>query len=122
MLQIASMVWGVTDVERARAFWEPALGYRPRDADHDETWALLVPESGDGPQFALDRVTSDKPRRHHLDLYADDVDAEVDRLLALGATRDEHWDYPDDPDYVVLRDPDGNPFCVCERPSAFSAR
>jgi catechol 2,3-dioxygenase-like lactoylglutathione lyase family enzyme len=116
MLTIGSMVWGVRDVERARAFWQAALHYRPRDEDHDDTWVVLVPESGDGPQFALDLVRSDRPRRHHLDLYADDQEAEVTRLIGLGATRDEDWDYPDDPDYVVLRDPDGNPFCVCEKP------
>jgi catechol 2,3-dioxygenase-like lactoylglutathione lyase family enzyme len=117
MLRIGSMVWGVRDLERARAFWEAALHYRPRDAEHDETWVVLVPESGDGPQFALDLVTSKRARRHHLDLYADDQAAEVERLLALGATRDEHWEYEADPDYVVLRDPEGNAFCVCEKPA-----
>jgi hypothetical protein len=24
------------------------------------------------------------------------------------------WSYPDDPDFVVLRDPDGNEFCVID--------
>jgi hypothetical protein len=48
--------------------------------------------------------------RLHLDLRPDDRDAEVERLLALGATRadvgqrDETW--------VVLADPEGNEFCV----------
>lgn len=40
--------------------------------------------------------------------------AEVTRLLALGATRMD-WDYPPDADYVVLQDPDGNPFCVVQK-------
>ncbi len=33
------------------------------------------------------------------------------RLEALGATRVE-WDYPQDADFIVLADPDGNLFCV----------
>jgi hypothetical protein len=50
--------------------------------------------------------------RVHLDLYADDQAAEVERLLRLGATRVDWPDYPPDPDFVVLADPDGNRFCV----------
>lgn len=118
MLQIGSIVWGVRDLERARMFWQAALHYRVRDDRHDETWAVLVPESGQGPQLALGLIASDRARRHHLDLYADDAAAEVERLLALGATRDDGWRYPDDADYIVLRDPEGNPFCVVQRPPA----
>jgi catechol 2,3-dioxygenase-like lactoylglutathione lyase family enzyme len=33
---------------------------------------------------------------------------------ALGATRVEDWPYPQDADFVVLRDPDGNEFCVID--------
>ena len=79
----------------------------------DETWAILAPREGDGPQLALSLVASDRARRHHLDLYAADQAAEVERLLALGARRVE-WRYPVDADYVVLADPDGNPFCVVQ--------
>ncbi|HJB60417.1 MAG TPA: hypothetical protein IAA38_02005 [Candidatus Ruminococcus gallistercoris] len=39
---------------------------------------------------------------------------EVKRLIGLGATRKE-WMYPPEADYVVLQDPDGNPFCVVQR-------
>jgi hypothetical protein len=53
----------------------------------------------------------------HLDLYAGDAAdqaAEVARLVALGAERVD-WDlYPEDPDFVVLADPDGNRFCVID--------
>jgi hypothetical protein len=57
----------------------------------------------------------DKPKigknRLHLDLAAgDDWQAEVDRLLALGATRADigQGDVP----WTVLADPEGNEFCV----------
>jgi catechol 2,3-dioxygenase-like lactoylglutathione lyase family enzyme len=39
---------------------------------------------------------------------------EVERLIALGAERVD-WDlYPEDPDFVVLADPEGNRFCVVD--------
>jgi hypothetical protein len=48
--------------------------------------------------------------RLHLDFRPDDRDAEVERLLALGATRADvgQGDQP----WVVLADPEGNEFCV----------
>jgi hypothetical protein len=55
--------------------------------------------------------------RHHLDLYAENAGAEVERLLTLGATR-AAWRYPPGADDVVLADPDGNTFCVIEKPLA----
>lgn len=110
MLKIGSIVWGVRDLPRAVAFWTAALNYRLRSAPDDD-WAVLIPKSGTGAQLALKLVSSERARRHHLDLYAEDQQAEVERLLALGATRAE-WRYGPDADYVVLADPDGNHFCV----------
>lgn len=49
-----------------------------------------------------------------MDLFSDNQKEEVERLLALGATR-KKWDYEPDADYVVLEDPDGNPFCVVQK-------
>ena len=53
----------------------------------------------------------------HLDLYAGDAGdqaAEVERLIALGAER-VAWDlYPEDADFVVLSDTEGNLFCVID--------
>ena len=51
--------------------------------------------------------------RMHLDVETDDVEAEVGRLEALGATR---WDHRQERgfDFWVLRDPWGNEFCVLQ--------
>ena len=51
--------------------------------------------------------------RMHLDLETDDVEAEVQRLEALGATR---WDHQQERgyDFWVLRDPWANEFCVLQ--------
>jgi hypothetical protein len=48
----------------------------------------------------------------HLDLYSDDASQQVERLLDLGATTVRENDDPDDT-YVVMRDPEGDEFCVC---------
>ena len=113
MLKLASVVWGGPDVARGVEFWTAALDYVPVHPPGDD-WALLKPRAGDGVQLAIDQKLSDGPRRHHMDLYADDRAAEVERLLALGANSVD-WDYPHDADYVVLADPNGNTFCVVQK-------
>ena len=49
--------------------------------------------------------------RLHIDLDPDDRDAEVERLLTLGATRADVGQGAD-ATWVVLADPEGNEFCV----------
>ena len=116
MLSFGTVVVGVDDVERATAFWTRALGYVPRD-DGDATWIVLVPATGAGASIALMKSESsvqDHPRVH-LDLYADDQVAEVERLLTLGATR-VAWDgYDDESDFIVIADTEGNRFCVVDK-------
>ena len=113
MLEIGAIVWGVTDIPRAVDFWCKALDYKLRyPADVD--FAILVPREGEGFQLSLNRVTSPHARWHHMDLFADDRDREVERLISLGAARKE-WDYEPGADYTVLTDPDGNPFCVIQK-------
>lgn len=114
-LTIGSIVIRVDDLERQKAFWTAALGYVAREAD-DGTFALLHPPDRNGPNISLDRVNSEVhiPPRIHLDLYADDQAAEVERLKGLGAS-EVHWDKrPADADYVIMADPEGNRFCVID--------
>ena len=115
MLTVGSIVIRVDDLERQKAFWSAALDYVPRVGD-DDTFALLRPRNGVGPNVSLDRAPSTVhiPPRLHLDLYAEDQAAEVKRLVALGAT-EISWDKrPADADYVILADPEGNRFCVVD--------
>jgi predicted enzyme related to lactoylglutathione lyase len=115
MLRVGSIVIRVDDLQRQIEFWAAALDYVPRKGDGGD-FALLRPRDGVGPNLSLDRVRStvQVPPRIHLDLYAQDQAAEVERLLALGAT-EVHWDKrPPDADYVILADPEGNRFCVVD--------
>lgn len=111
-LQIGAIVWGVKNLDRSIAFWTEALGYELTRKDDD--FAILKPAIGVGVQLSLNAaVTSDKPRRHHMDLFTETQKETVDRLIALGASA-VAWRYEPGADYVVLRDPDGNTFCVVQ--------
>jgi catechol 2,3-dioxygenase-like lactoylglutathione lyase family enzyme len=118
MLKMGVVVLGVGDVERAARFWQEALGYAVR-TDGFGGWATVLVPPGGGTGIALQRSRTpvqDHPRLH-LDLHVADPaeqDAEVKRLVALGAEIVD-WDgYPDDPDFVVLADPEGNRFCIVD--------
>ena len=54
---------------------------------------------------------SGKRSRLHLDLYTNNREGEVGRLIKIGVTR-YPWRYKPDDDFIVLEDPDGNLFFV----------
>jgi catechol 2,3-dioxygenase-like lactoylglutathione lyase family enzyme len=119
VLSIGVIALGVTDLGRAQEFWCQALSYEVRH-DGFGGWAtVLIPPSGSGTMIALQRSQTppqDHPRVH-LDLHVADVAeqaAEVERLVSLGAERVDWDSYSDDPDFVVLADPDGNRFCIVD--------
>ena len=97
-------------------FWSAVLDYRvaERKDGPDDWYVELEGPHGSGPSILLIRVPDDKTvkNRLHIDVNATDRDqeAEVERILALGARRidigqgEQSW--------VVLADPEGNEFCV----------
>ena len=116
MIRVGSIVIRVDDLPRQAAFWAAALDYVAREDPNEGDFVLMRPRDGVGPNLSLDRVRSTVhiPPRIHLDLYAEDQVAEVERLITLGAT-EVHWDKrPPDADYVILADPEGNRFCVVD--------
>jgi catechol 2,3-dioxygenase-like lactoylglutathione lyase family enzyme len=119
MLRVGVVALGVSDVRRAAEFWSAALGYQLRE-DGFGGWAkVLVPPDGAGTAIAL-QLSRTPPQGHprlHLDLHVADAaeqEAEAARLVSLGARRVEWDSYPDDPDFIVLEDPDGNRFCIVD--------
>lgn len=109
----------VIDVDLMVAFWSGALGYR--SARGDDGHAKLYPPPGAPLQAPTIWLQHTGERKHgknrvHLDVRPDDgdVEAEVRRLIALGATLTDVGQTPDDP-FVVLADPEGNEFCVLRR-------
>jgi catechol 2,3-dioxygenase-like lactoylglutathione lyase family enzyme len=113
---VGSVVLKVSDGPRASAFWREALGYVARPDNPD----FLVPPEGmprsnTGRDVGGVHVHLDTDDAMHLDLWVnqgDSLDSEVERLVALGASRVE-WEYAEGAQHVVLADPDGNLFCVC---------
>lgn len=119
MLRLGTVVIGAEDLTRAVEFWSSALGYQPVEfPDADDGFTILVPPEGVGTRVAVHRsvTPAELQPRVHLDLIVDSAaeqSAEIDRLVGLGATR-VRWDYPDDADFVVLADTEGNRFCVVD--------
>jgi catechol 2,3-dioxygenase-like lactoylglutathione lyase family enzyme len=120
MIRLGTVVFGATDIDRAVAFWSAALGYEPRDfPDSENDFTILIPPSKVGTRVALQRADT-PPEEHphvHVDLIAEDAAeqaAEIERLVSLGASRVEWDSYPDDPDFVVLADTEGNRFCIVD--------
>ena len=121
MLTIGSIVLTVEDITRAGDFWRAALGYVNRREPSDD-WVILDPpvqeDTGMPPGASLALSVTGYPQHYppriHLDLYAEDQAAEIERLLGLGAREVDWDDYPDDADWVVLEDTEGNRFCVVQ--------
>lgn len=91
-------------------WWQEALGWVV--VNDDPEGFEIRPSETRLPGLLFVAVSDRKvvKNRLHLDFRPDDRDAEVDRMLALGATRadvgqrNESW--------VVLADPEGNEFCI----------
>lgn len=114
-MHVGSVVIDCNDFDRMFAFWQEALRYTPREpADAD--WVVLRDPEGTGVNVSLQQVPEPRigKNRLHLDLYTQEPEAEVDRLLAIGATRHPAATDPD-ADFVVLADPEGNLFCVIDK-------
>ena len=106
------------DLEQAAAFWSAALGYPLRPLG-EESAPQMYRQMMTGPHGLHVEVQKvDHDSRVHLDIETDDIEAEVQRLEALGAKRIEkglRW--------WILEAPTGQRFCVV-RPqhSDFPAR
>lgn len=106
---LGSVVLHVKDTGRVAAFWSQALGYVAQSRNP----AFLESPDGVGSGLHLDEDDAT-----HLDIWVAegaDLETEVARLVDLGATRVE-WDYPEDADFVVLADTEGNLFCLIDNP------
>jgi len=118
-VKIGSIVVRCYEFEKMLKFWQEALHYVPREPP-TSSWVVLRDPQGRGPNLSLDRVSerrTGKRGRLHLDLYTNNREAEVERLVRLGATR-YPWRYRPGQDFVVLEDPDGNLFCVVHKPES----
>ena len=94
------------DLDGEAQFWSKALGYEIRPSDDPDDANYVVLDTREGEPY-IELQTVEHPSRVHLDIKTDDVEAEVQRLERLGATRVKkvrHW--------LVLEAPSGHRFCV----------
>lgn len=114
-LRVGSVVIDCNDFPTMSRFWQEALRYVQREEPEDD-WVVLKDPGGHNVQVSIQVVPEPRvgKNRLHFDLYTSDQAGEVERLLALGATR-----FPRTPeageDFVVLEDPEGNLFCVIDK-------
>ncbi len=107
---IKSVTFDCHEPLRVAEFWAQAVGSNvDEDSTPDRAW--VEPAGWGGPSLWFVRVPEGKTakNRQHFDLrpIAASPSAEVDRLVALGATILRRGD-----DLTVMADPEGNEFCV----------
>jgi hypothetical protein len=133
LLTIGNITFACEEPVQLAEFWGAALGYvqfepppevladvkRAIDAGELDPsgWAMLVHPDGVGPRLLFQRrpKTQTESIPIHLDLNADKPDAQVERLVELGATVVEtgwHRIGSFEERWTVMRDPEGNGFCV----------
>lgn len=114
--RVAHFVIDVANLDHGTAFWSavlmateepvnPASRHVYRRLRLPDTDIRVLLQHTDDPKTSKERM--------HLDLETDDVEAEVRRLEALGATR---WDHQQERgyDFWVMQDPWGNEFCILQ--------
>ena len=141
-VKTVQVTFDAADPRALSLFWCEALGYElppppPGFGSWDEFSESLPPEKrnaasacvdpgGVGPRLFFQRVPEPKAgkNRVHLDVRAAPglegeermaaLEAECERLVALGATR-QQWFEPSPPmgaGFIVMLDPEGNEFCL----------
>jgi predicted enzyme related to lactoylglutathione lyase len=112
-LTLGSVVIDCKDPLALMQFWMAALGYERQGSWDEFIW--LVDPAGKGTRLGLQKEEAPSPgkNRVHFDLYADDLDAEVERLTGLGAGILREYEMAGFR-WCVMQDPAGNEFCVAQ--------
>lgn len=110
-----SLEWEQTNIDARDPsvlgrWWRDVLGWVVVNDDPGEFEIRPAEDRFPGLLFVPVPEPKTSKNRLHLDFRPDDRDAEVERLLALGATRTDvgQGEQP----WIVLADPEGNEFCV----------
>ncbi|MEU7005798.1 VOC family protein [Streptomyces sp. NPDC046332] len=99
------------DLPAQARFWAQVLDWQILFEAEDEIVIGADATAMPGMCFLPVSETKSVKNRLHIDLTPDDRDAEVERILALGARRVDVGQ-GEDATWVVLADPEGNEFCV----------
>jgi predicted enzyme related to lactoylglutathione lyase len=110
-LSVEMVTFDCSDPAKLAGWWAQQFDGTTQEVLAGEFTAVILSE---GPQLGFQKVPDPTPgkNRVHLDFRAADVDAEVLRLTAAGATEVGRHKFGDKFRWVVLADPEGNVFCV----------
>jgi len=113
-IEIENITFDCDDVEKLAQFWSQVIGM-PIDPEGNEFVQSISTPLGE-PNFLFLKVPEAKSakNRMHLDFASNDRDAEVERLVGLGATKiadKDEWGHV----WTVMQDVEGNEFCVASK-------
>ena len=113
-ISLHAVVVDCADAEALARFWADVLGERvDKDPSTDFASLGMGADAPTPPHWMFVRVPEARrgKNRIHVDLIASDREGEVDRVVALGATRVADFD-EDGARWTTLADPEGNLFDV----------
>ena len=105
---VCAIVVDCQDASLVAQFWQTMLGGRLVSYPELGVEALRAP--GVTFDFVSNGGRKDGKNRLHLDLATDDASRTIDVALGAGAT--PATDFDETESFVVMRDPEGNEFCV----------
>ncbi|MGI8708396.1 MAG: VOC family protein [Actinomycetota bacterium] len=114
-LRIRTVTMDCNDPDVMGRFWSQVTGREVVDhGQEDPYWALVDPERRD-VTLLLQKVAENKrtKNRVHLDLHTPDLDAEVKRVMGLGARLVGRYE-EDGEIWVWCEDPERNEFCIVQ--------
>jgi hypothetical protein len=111
VLKIGNVTFDCANPSRVAEFWAAALGYQVSTVN--EFFAEVTAPDGTRPNLLFIKVPESRTAKNrvHVDLGSDDREADVERLVGMGATRGEtHTMYGIT--WTVLQDPEGDELCI----------
>jgi hypothetical protein len=109
---ISNVTFDSADPRTHAAFWSAVTGYEPIE-ERDEFVALQAPDKRGVRRILFLQVPEPKTAksRMHVDLATRNPEAEIERLVGLGATKVEYRE-GNGTSWTVMLDPEGNEFCI----------
>jgi predicted enzyme related to lactoylglutathione lyase len=104
------------DTYKMAEFWSKALGYQVGDLDSAGIYLDLVPPKKSMPVVFIQKVPDKSKGKNsfHLDIYVKNLEAKVNELLELGASRKGEIETGSEGGlWQIMLDIEGNEFCVC---------
>lgn len=117
--------WAVTinttDPRRLAGFWSAVLGSPVIEPGPDRPgWLRIEHVAANGPVInfqPLERPPERKSETVHLDVFVERLDVAIERVVALGGSDTGRRETLPRGRIAVVRDPDGNDFCLLAAPT-----